>query len=148
MFKNLPDADPGLGAGGDGVGGVDADDFFDFLPHPLWLGVDEVHLVEHGNDFNLLLEGGIAGGDGLRLDPLGGVHHEQGAFAGGKRTGHLVAEIDMAGGVDEVQLVALAVGGAVMQGDALGLDGDAALALDVEAVEHLGRHLALAEPAA
>ena len=48
----------------------------------------------------------------------------------------------MAGRVDHVQLVGLAVAGLVAQRHALRLDRDAALALQVHGVEHLLLHLA------
>ena len=54
----------------------------------------------------------------------------------------------MARGVDQVELVALAVARLVLQRDALRLDGDAALALQIHRVEHLGLHLAGLEAAA
>ena len=54
----------------------------------------------------------------------------------------------MAGGVNEVQLVADAVFGGVVERDALRLDGDAAFTLQVHGVEHLRLHLALLEAAA
>ena len=48
----------------------------------------------------------------------------------------------MAGGVDEVELVGLAVVRLVHHADGVGLDGDAALALEVHGVKDLGLHLA------
>ncbi|MCY1407017.1 hypothetical protein D9M71_222990 [compost metagenome] len=54
----------------------------------------------------------------------------------------------MAGGVDEVQLVGLAVLRLVVKGDAMRLDGDAALALQVHGVEDLRFHLAVGQAAA
>ena len=44
----------------------------------------------------------------------------------------------MAGGVDQVELVGLAVLGRVVHGDRVGLDGDAPLALQVHRIEQLG----------
>jgi len=44
---------------------------------------------------------------------LGGVHHEQAAFAGGEAAADLVGEVHVAGGVHEVELVGLAVVGLV-----------------------------------
>jgi len=38
----------------------------------------------------------------LRLDALGGVDEQHGALAGGQAAGDLVAEVDVAGGVDQV----------------------------------------------
>ncbi len=54
----------------------------------------------------------------------------------------------MAGRVHEVELIGLAVPGLVGEAHGLRLDGDAALALDIHAVEHLLAHLAHLEPAA
>src|SRR3546814_2395704 len=76
---------------------------------------------------------------GLRLDPLAGVDHQDRALAGRQRAADLVGEVDVPGGVDQVQGVAAAVPGVVQQPDGLRLDGDAALALDVHRVEHLLR---------
>jgi len=48
-------------------------------------------------------------GDGLRFDALGGIDDEERAFAGGKAARDFVGEIDMAGSVDEVELVNVTV---------------------------------------
>ena len=53
----------------------------------------------------------------------------------------------MAGGVDEVEMVGLAVVGPVDDAHRLRLDGDAALALDVHGIEHLVHHVALGHSA-
>src|SRR5262249_12906083 len=47
-----------------------------------------------------------------------------------------------------VELVALTIPGAVIERDALGLDGDTALALQVHGVEHLLLHLPVGKPPA
>ena len=54
----------------------------------------------------------------------------------------------MAGGIDQVQVVDLAILRLVLQRGGLRLDGDAALLLDVHRVEHLGLHVALGQAAA
>ena len=51
-------------------------------------------------------------------------------------------------GVDEVEVVHLAIAGAIAQRRRLGLDGDATLPLDVHRVEHLRLHLAVRQTAA
>ena len=48
-------------------------------------------------------------GQRLRLDALGGVDDEDGALAGLQAAADLVAEVDVAGRVDEVEPVAQAV---------------------------------------
>ena len=91
-----------------------------------------------------MLYGQIEVGDGLRLDALGGVDHQQCAFAGCDGTGNLVGEIHMARSVDEVQHVVLTAAG-VVHLDGVALDGDAFLLLQVHAVQHLVFHLTLVE---
>jgi len=84
-------------------------------------------------------------GERLRFDPLRGVDHEEGAFAGGERAVDLIGEIDVAGRVDEIEHVILAVAGAVVEPHRLRLDGDTALALDIHGIEHLIDHFARLE---
>ena len=59
------------------------------------------------------------------------------ALAGGQAAADLVAEVDVAGRVDQVEDVALPV-----DADVLGLDRDAPLALEVHRVEVLRPHVA------
>ena len=75
--------------------------------------------------------------------PCDGVHHQDGALARGQRAGHLVGEVHVAGGVDQVELVLDAVPAGVVHPDGVQLDRDAALALEVHRVEELRAHLAL-----
>ena len=87
-------------------------------------------------------EGEVDVGQRLGLDALRGVDDEDGAFAGLQAAADLVGEVDVAGRVDQVERVALAVLGVVFEPDGARLDGDALLALEVHRVEHLARHLA------
>ncbi len=57
----------------------------------------------------VVLQGQVEVGERLRLDPLRGVDEQHRALAGGQRAGHLVGEVDVAGGVDHVQDVVGAV---------------------------------------
>lgn len=54
----------------------------------------------------------------------------------------------MAGRVDQVEVVDLAVLGLVVQGCGLRLDGDTALFLDVHRVQHLRLHVTLGQTSA
>src|SRR5262249_38325554 len=58
-----------------------------------------------------------------------------------------VVEVDVTGRVDELELVVLAVVRAVTKANGLGLDRDAALALELELVEELADLLAFADGA-
>ena len=56
-------------------------------------------------------------------------------FAGGKAAADLVGEIDMAGSIDQVELVGLAVARGVVHADGARLDGDALFPLEVHRIE-------------
>jgi hypothetical protein len=112
-FQHVLHAQAGLGRAMHGVVGGDADDVLDFLDDPLRIGGRQVDLVQHREYFHAQFDGGVTVGHGLGLDALGGVHHQQRAFAGGQGTGHLVGKVHVAGCVDQIELVFLAVPGLV-----------------------------------
>ena len=69
-------------------------------------------------------------------DSLKGVDQQQGPLASGQAARDLVVKIDVPRRVDQVELVFLSVE-RVMDGDGPRLDGDPAVPLDFEIVEHL-----------
>jgi hypothetical protein len=85
--------------------------------------------------------------DRLRFNALAGVDDEQRAFASGEGAGDFVRKIDVTGGVDQIEAVGVSVFGFIVQANALGFDGDAALALQVHGVEYLLVHFSGAERA-
>ena len=87
-----------------------------------------------------MIDGEIRIGQRLRLHSLRGVDHEQRPFAGGQRTRDFVGKIDVAGGVNQVELVGLPVLRGVHHANRVGFDGDAALPLQVHGVQHLRLH--------
>ena len=125
----------------DGVGGVDADDVLDLFGHAVGLGGGQVDLVEDRHDLVVGVDGLIDIGQRLRLDPLGAVHHQQRAFDRAHGAGDLIGEIHMARRVDQVEHVGLTVLCAVFDAHGVGLDRDAALALDIHGVEQLFLHV-------
>ena len=50
--------------------------------------------------------------------------------------------------IDEIKLIGLSILGPILQGDALGLDGNPALALEIHRIEHLRGHFTFRETAA
>ncbi len=130
-------ADTLLGARLHRVGGVETDDVLDLLLDPCRFGAGEVDLVQNGEDLEILIDGHIDIGQGLRLHALGGVDDQQGAFASRQGAADLVGEIDVTRGVDQVESILLAVFSLVFQADRLRLDGNAALALQFHLVEEL-----------
>ena len=146
LVQQLGHADAGLGGDPQDVLGLAADQIGQLGGELLGLGGRQIDLVEDGDDRELVLHRQVEVGEGLGLDPLSGVDEEDAALARGERAGDLVGEVDVARGVDHVEDVGRAtslftLGGVPGQTDRLGLDRDAALALDVHAVEVLRAHL-------
>ena len=141
-LKHLVHAQAGLGAAGHGISGVDANDFFDLFFNTIRIGLWQVDLVQNRHHFQALLDRGVAVGYGLGFYALPRIDHQQGTFTGRQGATDFVGEVNVARGVNEVQLVGFAVFGRVIQGDAVGLDGDPALTLEVHGVQYLGFHFA------
>ena len=55
-LEQLLDAGPVLGAGGNGFGGVEADDFLDLRPRPGDVGAGQIDLVDDRDDGEVVLE--------------------------------------------------------------------------------------------
>ena len=147
-FQHIAHIQPGLGTDRHRVFGIDANHGFDFFLHLVNIGGGQINLIEHRHHFQTLLHRRVAVGHRLRFHALCGIHHQQCAFAGGQRAADFVAEVHMAGGVDEIQKIGLPIFGGIGQRDRLRLDGDAALALDGIGVQHLRFHLARLQTAA
>ena len=146
-LENLRNALAFLGAGENRAVGVEADDVVDLPAHFVRLRARQVDLVDDRNDLEVVLDREIRVGQRLRLDTLRRVDEQQRALARRQRPRDLVREVDVAGRVDQIEDVVLAVVGAVGQPNGVRLDGDAALALEVHAVEDLRLHLARLEGA-
>ena len=131
-----------LRAGQDRARAVEADDVLDLAAGFVGLRAGQVDLVDDRDDLEVAVDGQVRVGQRLRLHALARVHHQQRALARGQRPGDLVGEVHVARRVDQVQDVLLPVVGRVVQADRVGLDGDAALALEVHGVQDLGLHLA------
>ena len=114
---------------------------FDHLLGALDVGAGQVDLVDDGNDLQPVIDRDVGVGQRLRFDALRRVHHQQRAFARGQRARDFVAEVHVAGRVDQVELIGLAVLRRIHHAHRVRLDGDAALALQVHGVEHLRLHL-------
>jgi len=131
----------GLGADSQDIVGITSNDVGEFRSVLFWLGTGQVDLVEHRDDVQIVLEGQVQIGQGLRLDALGRIDQQHRTFAGGKRPRDLVGEVHVARRIDEVELVVTAVTCGVGEPNCLGLNGDAPLAFDIHPIEVLGAHL-------
>ena len=85
------------------------DHVLDLLRHALGVGRRQVDLVRDRDQGEVGVEREVGVREGLRLDALRGVHHQERALAGVERARHLVGEVHVAGRVDQVQHVLVTV---------------------------------------
>ena len=147
-FQHGGDVLARLGGDGNGARGIDADHILDLLLDAVGVGGRQVHLVENGQDLEVVVDGLVDVGERLRLHALAGVDHQHRALAGGERARDFVGEVDMPRRVHQVELIGLAVLVLVVEAHGLRLDGDAALPLDVHRVEDLRLHIPVGDVAA
>ena len=124
------------------VRGIEPDGALDHLLGALDVGAGKVDLVDDRNDLQPVVDRDVRVGQRLRLDALRSVHDQQRAFARSQRARDFVAEVHVAGRVDQVELVGLAILRRIHHAHRMGLDGDAAFPLQVHRIQHLGLHLA------
>ena len=111
------------------------------MADPFRVGGGQVDLVHHRQHFQAVVHRQIGVAQGLGLDALGSVHHQDGPFAGGQRTGNLIVKVHMAGGVDEVELIGFPIVGGIGDFYRPGLNGNAPLPFDVHVVQQLLLHV-------
>ena len=141
-LQDLGHAGPVLGRGEDHFLARDGQHVLQFVHDRLGVRGREVDLVEDRDEGEVLAHGQMDVGQGLSLDALGRVDDEDRPLAGLEAVTDLVGEVDVPGGVDQVEAVGQAVVRLVLETDGAGLDRDALLALQVHRVQDLAGHLA------
>ena len=108
-LEHVVDAGALLGAHQQRVARVEPDNLLDLLANALGLRGGQIDFVDYGDDFQVVVQRQVGIGERLRLHALGGVHHQQRALAGLQAARNLIGEIHVAGRIDEVELVGVAV---------------------------------------
>ena len=129
------------------IAGGNSEDGFDLLFDKFGLRGGQVDFVDDRENGEVVAGGEESVRDGLRFNTLAGVDDEQCAFASGEGAGNFVRKIDVTGRIDQVEAVGVSIFGFIVQANALGFDGDAALALQVHGIEDLLVHFTGAERA-
>jgi len=109
--------------------------------HLLHIGVRQVNLVDNRDDLEVVFVRQMQVGHSLRLHPLRRVHNQQRPFTGTQTARHLIREIHMPRGVDQVQFVGLPVLRPIIHGHRMRLDGDPPLTLEIHRVQKLLLHV-------
>ena len=144
-LQQIVNALAGLARDAHGIIGGNGQIVLDLGLNLVGMGRGQVDLVDGGHNVQIGVHGERRVGDGLCLDTLSGVDDEHRALTSGQRTRDLVGKVYMARRIDEVELIRLAVVGVIGHADGVGLDRDAALALDIHGVEQLRLHVALVD---
>ncbi len=142
-LEHLLDAQSGLARREQDILLLAADQVDHLILHLVDHGRVHVDLVQHGDDLQIVPQRQIEVRDGLGLNALRGVDHQQRPLAGGDGPRNLVGEVDVSRRVDQIQYIGLSVPGFVLHLDGVALDGDALFALEVHVVQHLRLHFAL-----
>ena len=139
------DALAGLARDAHGIIRRDRQVILDLGLNLIGMGRGQIDLVDGRNNIQIGVHGKRRVGDGLRLDALRGVDNEHRALTGCQRARDLVGKVNVARRIDEVELIRLAIVGVIGNADGIGLDRNAALALDIHGVEQLRLHVALVD---
>ncbi len=116
-FQHGFHAQAALGADQQRVGRGNRQHIFDLLLGLVRLRGGQIDFVDDRNDGEVVLRREKRVGDGLRFDALARVHHQQRAFARGKRAGNFVGKIDVTRRVDQVELILVSILGQCSAGE-------------------------------
>jgi len=139
-LQQLRDAGSLLGADREDLLGAGPDEVDDLLGPPFRFRAGQVDLVEDRDDLQSRVQREEEIAQGLGLDPLGGIHDQDGPLAGGEGARDFVGEVDVARRVDQVEGVLHPVLRGVAHPHRVELDGDATLPLQVHRVGELLAH--------
>ena len=103
-----------------------------------------VDLVQDRYNLQTMVNGLIQVRNRLCLNALRSIHHKQRTFTGCDGTGHLIREVHVARGIDEVQHIRFSLI-VVLHLNSMALDGDALFPLQVHIVQDLIFHLPRAQ---
>ena len=112
---------------------------------PRRVGGGKIDLVDDRHYLQTRVNGEIGVGECLGFNALACVDDQYRALTRGEGTGYLVIEVDVTGGVYQIEGVQLAVRRLVIEGDGVGFDGNAAFPFKLHVVKDLILHLALAD---
>ena len=139
------DALAGLARHTHGIIGRDRQVILDLGLNLVGMSRGQVDLVDGRHNVQIGVHGERRVGDGLRLDALRGVNDEHRALTGRQRARDLIGKVHVARRIDQIELIRLAIVGVIGHANGIGLDRDAALALDIHGVEQLRLHVALVD---
>ena len=135
----------GLGRDTRGVHGFNTHYVLDLLRDFIRVSAGKIDFIDDRNALKIVVQSKIHIAQRLGLHALGRVDDENGPVAGSQRSRHFIIEVDMAGGIDQVEDILLPVIRFIDRADGLRFDGYAAFTLEVHVVKDLLLHFALSQ---
>ena len=142
-FQNVFHPESGLSAGWDDVVHGTSDEVHDLITHHLWIGRVQIHFIEDGDDFKVVLQGQIKIRNRLSLNALRRIYDQQSPLTCCDGPGYLVAEVHVPRSIDQIEDKLLSIFGLVGHLDSVAFDGNSPLPFEVHIVQCLVLHLAL-----
>ena len=140
------DPDAGLCADANTIIGIGPQRVHHLLGDFVGTRVLEINLVDDRDDVQFVFHRRVSIGDCLSFNALERIDQQQSSLAAGQRTRDFVMKVDVAGRVDQVELI-LVLTAFELHHDRAGFDRDAAFAFQFQVVEQLFLHLARADGA-
>ena len=144
-LQQIVNALAGLARDAHSIIGRDRQVILDLGLNLIGMGRGQVDLVDGRHNVQIGVHGERRVGNGLRLDALRGVDNEYRALTGCQRARDLIGKVHVARRIDQIELIRLTIVGVIGNADGIGLDRNAALALDIHGVEQLRLHVAFVD---
>ena len=136
-LENFLNAEADLGACFYGFIGGDRQNVFKLFLYRLDVRIRKVNFIDDRNNGQALFERQMDVGDRLRLNPLSGIHDQQGAFASREASGDFIGEIDVSRGIEQVKPVIVSIFRAIFHCYRMRFDRDTAFALQIHRIKQL-----------
>ena len=144
-FQHILDVQAGFRRNLRCVQSRDTDNILDLMGHTLRISGRQVDLIQDRNHFQIMFHSQIGVCQSLSLNTLRGINYQQGTLAGRQGTGNFVVKVYMTRSIDQVKVIGLAIFCSIVYFYSTGLDGNAALTLQLHVVQQLILHLSLAD---
>ena len=142
-LKQIVDTFAGLARNAHGVVGRNGKLIFNLGLHLIGMCARKIDLVDCRDNVKIGVHGERRVGNRLGLNALRSINNEYRAFARREGTRDLVREVNVAGRVDQVELIGFPIVGGIVNANGIALNGDATFALDIHRVEKLCLHVTL-----
>ncbi len=140
-LQNLLDTNAVLRRDQRGILGFYADHILNLVLHPLRLCAGQIYLIDYRKYIQVMIQGQINIGQRLRLDSLGSIHHQDGPVTGSQTAAHFIVKIHMAGRINQVKDIFVAIFGLIDDAYRLGFNGNTPFPFQIHIIKHLGLHL-------